>query len=76
MRIKFLGPVKVPPDSVVAQVEREFSGGTVTQLLGRLGFAEGQAWYLSVIADEARLAPHDEVPADAEVTIMLLVGGG
>jgi len=76
MKIKFLGPIDSPPDDVIVQVEQEFGRGSVRDLLGRLGFPAEQAWFLSVFADDERLAPDDIVSADAQVTIMLLVGGG
>jgi sulfur carrier protein ThiS len=76
MRIKFLGPIQRPPSEVVEKVEAEFQGGTMRELLTSLGFPEKQVWFLSVIANEERLAPDEKVAADDEVTIMLLVGGG
>ena len=76
MKLKFLGPVERPLPEVVARVEAEFAGGTARQLLGELGFDEKQVWFLSVICDDERLAPDEQVSRDGEVTIMLLVGGG
>lgn len=76
MKIKFLGPIQSPSEEVTARVEEEFPGGTMTELVAALGYPAEQVWFLSVSAGGERLAPGDTVAADADVTIMLLVGGG
>ncbi len=76
MNIRFLGPIEAPPTDVVESVAGSFEGGTVRDLLGKLGFTEQQVWFLSVLKDQQRLSPEDELSPDDEVSIMLLVGGG
>jgi sulfur carrier protein ThiS len=76
MKVSFFGPVQVPPPEVVATAEREFSGGTVRDLLAALGFGPEQVWFLSVVRGDERLAPEDRVEAGDELSIMLVVGGG
>lgn len=76
MKIRFLGPIEAPPADVVESVSGSFAGGTVRDLLGKLGFAEQQVWFLSVLREQQRLSPEDELSPDDEVAIMLLVGGG
>ena len=76
MKIRFLGPIEAPPADVVESVSNSFEGGTVRDLLGKLGFAEQQVWFLSVLKDQQRLSPEDKLSVDDEVSIMLLVGGG
>lgn len=76
MKIRFLGPIERPPAKTVADVEATFGSGTVRTLLLELGFSSMQVNFLSVIRDNLRLSPDEQLAADDEITVMLLVGGG
>jgi sulfur carrier protein ThiS len=76
MEIRFLGPIQRPPAETVAEVADRFERGTVRELLQRLGYPPNQVHFLSVIRNDLRLSPDQEVAAEDRITVMLTVGGG
>lgn len=76
MKLRIVGPIRLPNPGLVPLVEERFPGGTVTELLVQLGFPASQAPFVSVLRKERRLPPTARVESTDSLTISLLVGGG